>query len=104
MYNTNRYTLYIMKMKPRTGKKCIGAVLRRELHALRDNRAVDDNRLYVYRIPAATGFASGGSGNADRPSVIVVNTPAAPSRLTTPCRTLLPALKANCPCSRRAFL
>jgi hypothetical protein len=24
-----------------------GAVLRRELHALRDNRAVDDNRLYV---------------------------------------------------------
>jgi hypothetical protein len=101
MYNTNRYTLYIMKMKPRTGKKYSGAVLRRELHALRDNRAVDDNRLYAYRIPAATGFASG--GNADRPSVIVVNTPPRRPCLTTPCRTLTTRL-ANCPCSRRAFL
>jgi hypothetical protein len=36
-----------MKMKLRTGKKCIPGLFCVENFALRDNRAVDDNRLYV---------------------------------------------------------
>jgi hypothetical protein len=72
-----------------------GAVLRRELHALRDNRAVD-NRLYVRRIPAATGFASGGRERrqTERDSR---EHPAAPSVPNDALSTLLPALKSELP-------